>query len=141
MHATQRAIAVNGVTLNVAFAGEANTGPAVLLVHGFPDDHTVWRKQLPALVEAGYRVIAPDMRGCGESELLRERSAYHRDLLVADLCALLDVLGIERVKLVGHDWGAVICWCFAMQHPERIERYLAFSVGHPFAYAHGGLAQ
>ncbi|MBL0074868.1 MAG: alpha/beta fold hydrolase [Rhodocyclaceae bacterium] len=129
---------VNGIEMNVVIAGQ---GPDVLLVHGFPDTHQVWRHQIPALVEAGYRVIAPDTRGCGESQLMSRVADYHIENLIADLAALLDVLKIEKVKLVAHDWGAVIAWQFVMAHPQRVERYLALSVGHPSAYGSGGIGQ
>jgi pimeloyl-ACP methyl ester carboxylesterase len=133
-----RRVRVNGLELNVIIEGE---GPDVLLVHGFPDDHAVWRKQIPALVAAGYRVIAPDTRGCGDSDLPSRVGDYRVDLLVSDLVGLLDALGIEKVRLVAHDWGAVQGWHFAIGHPERVERYIALSVGHPAAYARGGLEQ
>jgi pimeloyl-ACP methyl ester carboxylesterase len=135
---SSRRVRVNGVDLNVVVAGQ---GPDVLLVHGFPDDHTVWRHQIPALVAAGYRVIAPDTRGCGESAMPPEEADYAIDRLVADLLALLDALGVARVRLVAHDWGAVQGWFLALRHPERVERYVAMSVGHPAAYASGGIAQ
>ena len=138
MNSNRRRIRVNGVELNVVVEGQ---GPAVLLVHGFPDDHTVWRHQIPALVAAGYRVVALDTRGCGESEMPPRVTDYAIDQLVADLVALLDALGIAKVRLVGHDWGAVQAWYFALRHPERAERYIALSVGHPHAYATGGIAQ
>jgi len=138
MSFNSRRIVVNGVELNVIVEGE---GPDVLLVHGFPDDHTVWRRQIPALVAAGYRVIAPDTRGCGESAMPAKVAEYSIDRLVADLVGLLDALRIEKVRLVGHDWGAVQGWYLAMRHPERVERYVALSVGHPTAYARGGLMQ
>jgi len=141
MKATLRRVPVNGIELNVLFAGESNSGPTVLLVHGFPDDHSVWRHQVPALVAAGYRVIAPDTRGCGDSQLLPQVSDYRMEKLVADLVGLLDVLGIARVHLVAHDWGAFQGWHLALRHPLRIARYIALSVGHPSAYARGGLAQ
>jgi pimeloyl-ACP methyl ester carboxylesterase len=129
---------VNGIDMNVVIAGE---GPPVLLVHGFPDDHTVWRHQIPALVAAGFRVIAPDTRGCGDTEISRDVASYRIENLVADLAGLLDVLEVDRVRLVAHDWGAVQGWCFAMAHPQRVERYIALSVGHPQAYASGGFWQ
>ncbi len=124
--------------MNVVIAGE---GPDVLLVHGYPDTHRVWRRQIPALVAAGYRVIAPDTRGCGDTEISSRRSDYHIDNLVADLVALLDELGIAKVKLVGHDWGSAICWQLVINHPRRVECYVALSTGHPMAYRRGGLAQ
>jgi pimeloyl-ACP methyl ester carboxylesterase len=133
-----RKIATNGIELDVLVMGE---GPDVLLVHGFPDDRSVWRKQIPTLVAVGYRVIAPDTRGCGESEAPRDRRAYRIQEHVADLAGVLDALGVDKVKLVGHDWGAALCWQFCFAHPERVERYAALSVGHPNAYAKGPLEQ
>ena len=129
---------VNGIDMNVLIAGE---GPEVLLVHGFPDSHAVWRKQIPALVAAGYRVIAPDTRGCGETQISAGVASYRVDNLVADLDVLLDVLGIRKVRLVAHDWGAMICWHYVSAHPERVERYIALSVGHPMVYGRGGFGQ
>src|SRR5512137_1318918 len=133
-----RRVPVNGIDLNVIIEGE---GPDVLLVHGFPDDHAVWRLQIPALVAAGYRVIAPDTRGCGDSDIPSRVREYGCDVLVSDLVGLLDALGIEKVRLVAHDWGAIQGWHFAIRHPERVDRYIALSVGHPAAYARGGLEQ
>lgn len=138
MTSNSRRLRVNDVELNVVIQGD---GPDVLLVHGFPDDHTVWRNQIPALVDAGYRVIALDTRGCGESEIKSRQSDYAIDKLVADLVALLDGLEVAKVRLVGHDWGALQAWCFAMEHPDRVERYIAMSMGHPAAYASAGIAQ
>jgi pimeloyl-ACP methyl ester carboxylesterase len=128
----------NGLNLNVHIQGE---GPPVLLVHGFPDTHAVWHRQIPALVAAGYRVIAPDMRGCGLSDMPPRVADYQLDLLVADVIGLLDTLGIDKVKLVAHDWGAVIGWQLCLRHPQRVQRYVALSVGHPNAYAGAGLMQ
>ena len=133
-----RKMKINGLSMNVLIAGE---GEPVLLVHGFPDTHEVWRKQIPVLIEAGYRVIAPDTRGCGESEPPPGISGYKRELLVEDLRALLDALEIDKVKLVGHDWGAVQGWQLTLKYPERIERYIPLSVGHPTAYSGGGIVQ
>lgn len=131
-------IRTNGITLNVIDVGE---GEPVLLVHGFPDTHQVWRKQIPALLEAGYRVIAPDTRGCGDSDLPTQVKDYKLPVLVADLVGLLDALELDTVKLIGHDWGAVMAWQLALSHPERISQYIALSVGHPDAYARDGIAQ
>lgn len=138
MNLNRRTLVVNGVRLNVIVEGE---GPDVLLVHGFPDDHSVWRHQIPALVAAGYRVIAPDTRGCGDSEIPPSTDDYKVDFLVADLVGILDALGIDKVRLVGHDWGAVQAWQLAIRHPQRVERFIALSVGHPESYATGGFLQ
>lgn len=128
----QRRLHINGFEMNLVDAGQ---GEPVLLVHGFPDDHTVWREQIPALLAAGYRVIAPDLRGCGDSAAPRGRRAYRIATLIDDLTGLLDHLGIDRVRLLAHDWGAVIGWRLCIDRPERVERYMALSVGHPIAYA------
>ncbi len=133
-----RKIRVNGIAMNVVIAGE---GPDVLLVHGFPDTHKVWRHVIPALVSAGYRVIAPDTRGCGGTEMPAEVSAYRIETLVADIVGLLDVLGIKKTRIVAHDWSAVQAWRAVLNYPQRVDRYVALSVGHPTAYSHGGLIQ
>lgn len=138
MKLTTKRIVVNGVGLNVVDVGQ---GPAVLLVHGFPDDHDVWRHQIEPLVQAGYRVIAPDNRGCGQSDVPLRVRDYHIDTLVSDLIGVLNTLNIGTVKLVGHDWGAAISWRLCMLHPERVEKYAALSVGHLTAYARGPLEQ
>lgn len=131
-------ISVNGMEMHVVIEG---TGPDVLLLHGFPDSHAIWREQIPALVAAGYRVIAPDLRGFGQSEMSPRVADYRIDNLVMDVACLLDALGIERVRLVAHDWGAAIGWQFAIHHQHRVERYAALSVGHLTCYATGGLMQ
>lgn len=135
---SSRLINVNGTTLHVKVIGD---GPDVLLVHGFPDDGEVWRKQVPTLLAAGYRVIVPDLRGCGESAMPESVSDYSLDNLVADLIGVLDSVGAEKVRLVAHDWGAVIAWQLCMRHPQRVDRYVALSVGHPNAYAQGSIEQ
>lgn len=131
-------LSVNGLRMHVMSAGE---GPAVLLLHGFPDTHVVWRKQVGPLVRAGYRVIAPDLRGYGQTDAPQAVSAYRTEHLVADMLALLDVMGIQKARVVGHDWGALIGWLLCMAAPQRIEQYVALSVGHPAAFARAGIMQ
>lgn len=133
-----RKIDSQGVALSIRVEG---AGPPVLLLHGFPDDHQVWRHQVPALVSAGYTVIAPDLRGCGRSDMPASVAEYRIECLVADLLAVLDTLGLAQAKVVGHDWGAVLGWQLAIRHPERVECYVALSVGHPNAYASAGFTQ
>jgi pimeloyl-ACP methyl ester carboxylesterase len=135
---SQQWIDSNGLALSVQIEG---SGPPVLLIHGFPDDHQVWRHQIPALVSAGYTVIAPDLRGCGRSDMPLPVADYRIARLVADLVAVLDALHIGQAKVVGHDWGAVLGWQLAIRHPQRVERYVALSVGHPNAYAAAGVEQ
>jgi pimeloyl-ACP methyl ester carboxylesterase len=109
---------VNGIEMNVVIEGK---GPDVLLIRGFPDSHDVWRHQIPALVKAGYRVIAPDLRGFGETTAPPNTADYKLDLLVSDLIGILDTLGVGKVRLVGHDWGSAICWHTCIRHPDRID--------------------
>jgi pimeloyl-ACP methyl ester carboxylesterase len=138
MSITGTRLDVRGLRFNVLVEGE---GPDVLLVHGFPDSNAVWRNQIPALVDAGFRVIAPDLRGFGESTAPRRRNDYQIDEFVEDLIAILDALDVPTVRLVGHDWGAAVGWQTCIRHADRIDRYAALAVGHPSAYAHGGLVQ
>ncbi len=133
-----RRVAVNGLNFHVVVEGD---GPDVLLVHGFPDTHRVWRKQIPALVAAGYRVIAPDNRGCGASDMPGALREYRAERYVSDLVGLLDALQVRKVRLVGHDLGSVVSWLLCMQHPERVDRYMTLSVGHISAYARAPLEQ
>jgi pimeloyl-ACP methyl ester carboxylesterase len=123
-----RRIQGDGVELAVLDEGE---GPAVLLLHGFPDSSHVWRKQVPALVEAGFRVVAPDLRGFGDSDRPEGVESYRMTRIVADVLALLDASGIERAHVVGHDWGAGLAWVLAALVPERVDRLAVLSVGHP----------
>lgn len=123
---------VNGVRLHYV---EAGTGPLVLLLHGFPEFWYEWRLQIPALAAAGFRVVAPDLRGYGQSEKPRGICGYRVEVLVADVVGLIRHLGAERASLVGHDWGGVIAWYFAMLHPERLERLAVLNAPHPAAFA------
>lgn len=133
-----RRIRVNGVELNVY---EAGAGPPILLLHGFPDSNALWRRVMPLMVDGGYRVVAPDLRGFGESEAPVGTRHYRADRVVTDIVQLLDALDIERTHLVAHDWGTVIGWLLAGHHPERFESFTAISVGHPSAYARAGWEQ
>jgi pimeloyl-ACP methyl ester carboxylesterase len=126
----RRRVPGDGIELDVLDEGE---GPPVLLVHGFPDSSHLWRGQVPALTGAGLRVIAPDMRGFGASDRPDAVEAYGIGRAVADLVGVLDALGVEHARVVGHDWGAAVAWLFAAIHPGRVERLVALSVGHPAA--------
>jgi pimeloyl-ACP methyl ester carboxylesterase len=128
----------DGVTLAVRDDGH---GRPVLLLHGFPDSSYLWRHQVPALVEAGMRAIAPDLRGFGESEKPEGVEQYRIARSVADMLAVLDALGIERAVVVGHDWGAVVGWALAALAPDRVERLVAMSVGHPNALRERSIEQ
>ena len=121
-------IAAHGVTLAVQDEG---TGPAVLLLHCFPDSARLWRHQVPALVDAGLRAIAPDLRGFGESDRPEAIEDYSIGRSVADMSDVLDALGVERAHVVGHDWGAGLAWALAAFVPDRVDRLVVMSVGHP----------
>jgi pimeloyl-ACP methyl ester carboxylesterase len=118
----------DGVELAVADEGD---GPAVLLIHGFPDSSHLWRHQVRALVDAGYRAIAPDLRGFGESDRPAEVEAYRIRHSVTDMVAVLDALEVERAHVVCHDWGAAVGWGLAALAGERVDRFASLSVGHP----------
>ncbi len=129
---------VNGIRMHATTTGQ---GPTVLLLHGFPDTHIVWRKQVGVLAAAGFRVLAPDLRGYGRTDAPGGIMDYTLEKLRADVLGLLDALKIDKVSLVGHDWGALIGWQLAALAPQRIERFVALSVGHPTAIARSGLLQ
>ncbi len=119
---------VGGVSLSVIDEG---SGPAVLLLHGFPDRASMWSRQIAHLVAQGFRVIAPDLRGYGDSDKPVGVENYRMHLLVGDVTGLLDALGVEKAHVVGHDWGASLAWNVAAAVPERVERLVVLSVGHP----------
>src|SRR5262245_52074341 len=123
-----RRIQGDGVELAVLDEGD---GPPVLLLHGFPDSSRLWRNQVPALVRAGYRAIAPDLRGFGESDRPEAAEDYAIARSVADVLAILDALEVPRANVVGHDWGAALAWLVAAFAPDRVERLVVLSVGHP----------
>jgi epoxide hydrolase 4 len=110
---------------------EAGEGPLVLLLHGFPQFWYQWRQQIPALVEAGFRVVAPDMRGYNLSDKPPELRAYRVELLARDVERLILACGEGTAALVGHDWGAIAAWIAAMRHPERVEKLAILNVPHP----------
>jgi pimeloyl-ACP methyl ester carboxylesterase len=120
-----------GVRLHYVEAGD---GPLVVLLHGFPEFWYSWRSQIPALAEAGLRVVAPDMRGYNLSDKPRGAKAYAIETLARDVARLLDVCGAERACVVGHDWGAVVAWWFAMLYPERLDRLAILNVPHPLKF-------
>ena len=123
-------ISTNGIRLHTVMAGPQSGHPVVLL-HGFPETWRCWIRQLPALVEAGCRVIVPDQRGYNLSDKPKGIKNYRISLLVDDIVGLVDALGYEKVNLVGHDWGANIAWILASKYPERLHRLSIMNVPHP----------
>lgn len=123
-------IETNGIRLHVVTAGPKD-GKPVLLLHGFPEFWAGWRHQIPALVQAGFRVIAPDQRGYNLSDVPKDVSAYALPQLGLDMIGLLDHFGIDQVNLVGHDWGAAVAWGLAITFPQRVRRLVILNVPHP----------
>jgi pimeloyl-ACP methyl ester carboxylesterase len=111
--------------MHVAEQGE---GPAIILCHGFPETWYSWRHQLQSLSDAGYRVIAPDMRGYGQTDQPDPIHCYTILHLVGDMVGLLDALHLDTVIIVGHDWGAVVAWHAALLRPDRFRAVAALSV-------------
>lgn len=120
-------VRTNGIRMAVFEQGE---GPAVIMVHGFPELAYSWRHQMPALANAGFRAIAPDMRGYGQTDGPSGVDQYCMSELIADLVGLLDALELERAVFVGHDWGALILWHMAMLAPDRIEKLIVLNIPH-----------
>jgi pimeloyl-ACP methyl ester carboxylesterase len=129
---------VDGVGIEYEVTGD---GPPVVLLHGFPDSGRLWRHQVPALADAGFKVIVPDMRGYGRSDKPTEVEAYRMDVLVGDVLAVMSAAGAERAHVVGHDWGAGVAWATALMAAERVERLVALSVGHPATFFADGFEQ
>lgn len=107
---------------------ETGDGPPVILIHGFPELAFSWRHQLPALARAGYRAIAPDMRGYGGTDKPRPVAEYTIQKLIGDVTGLMDALQIERALIVGHDWGALVGWQMCLLAPERMAGYVALNI-------------
>ncbi len=122
---SERRLDINGIELHVLEQGE---GPLVVLCHGFPELAFSWRHQLSALSAAGFRVVAPDMRGYGQSSAPAQIESYDVVTLCGDLCGLLDVLGEESAVFIGHDWGANVVWQLSVLHPERVTAVAGLSV-------------
>ncbi len=115
----------DGIELSVRDEG---AGPMVVLCHGFPELAFSWRHQIPALTAAGYRVMAPDMRGYGASSIPARVEDYDVLSLCLDMCGLLDAAGEQDAVFVGHDWGANVAWWMAVIHPDRVRAVAGLSV-------------
>lgn len=122
---THRMIETNGVRLHVAEMGQ---GPLVILVHGFPECWYSWRHQLPALANAGFRAVAPDLRGYGQSDRPQQPDSYTIIDDIGDIVGLIDALGAKDAAIVGHDIGATIAWEAALLRPDRFRAVVALSV-------------
>lgn len=128
----QRLALATGVALDVWTAGDP-ANPPILFLHGFPESHRTWRHQMAALADR-YFCIAPDQRGYAGSDKPQDVSAYKVPVLVADVLALADALGIASFTLVGHDWGGAIAWATALRAPNRVARLIQCNAAHPYVF-------
>lgn len=124
-----RSVRVGDVVLHVAEAGE---GAPLVLLHGWPQHWWCWRKVIPTLAER-YHVIAPDLRGWGWSEA--PPGSYDKRTFAEDIRGLLDAEGIERARVIGHDWGGYTAFLLALEHPERVERMVTLDIPPPWRSA------
>jgi pimeloyl-ACP methyl ester carboxylesterase len=122
---------VGGVGIDYQVTGQ---GRPVVLLHGFPDSGRLWRHQVPALAEAGFQVIVPDLRGYGRSGKPPAVEAYSLPLLAADVQAILAQQEIARAHVAGHDWGAALAWALASLAPGNVDHLVALSVGNPVTF-------
>ncbi|MEO1058206.1 MAG: alpha/beta hydrolase [Actinomycetota bacterium] len=129
-HVQLSRVPIGDVELHVASAGD---GPPVLLLHGFPEFWYGFRNQIRPLVEAGYRVIAPDLRGFNLSDKPAEIGSYRMDVVAADIARLIDrLVPDESVSVVSHDWGTTVAWLYVMQHQARVRRFAALAGPEPW---------
>lgn len=127
MSPSRHSAKINGIRLSWLEMGE---GPVVVLCHGFPELAISWRKQMPALAAAGYRAVAPDMRGFGETDAPEDIGAYTLFHLVGDVIGLIDHLGAATAVVVGHDWGAPVAWHCGLFRPDRVRAVAGLSIVH-----------
>src|SRR4051812_5503709 len=138
--AVMRVMGDGGVGIEVFVDGPEDGSP-VLFMHGWPDSHDLWRHQVAALSEAGFRTIAPDLRGFGASDKPTNVDDYALKSTVVDMLAVLGALGIDKTAVVAHDWGAAAAWGLAAFVPDKVDRLAALSVGHPSAFRDAGFEQ
>ena len=132
MTAVARRVRANGLSFTVDELGDGDA--VAICLHGFPESRVSWRSQLPMLAAAGYRAIAPDLRGYGGSDRPKDREAYHIDCLVDDVAALFDAFGARRRLLIGHDWGGLIAWVYAMRPPRPLDGLIVMNAPHPAVF-------
>jgi pimeloyl-ACP methyl ester carboxylesterase len=123
----RRAVEANGIHLHIAERGD---GPVVVLCHGFPESRYSWRHQLAALSAAGFRAVAPDMRGYGQSDRPDAIDQYTLLHLVGDMVGLVDALGVDQAAIAGHDWRAPVAWHSALLRPDRFRAVIGLSMSH-----------
>src|SRR3979411_703914 len=144
--AEESAAALSGTNVREGYADigdvrlhyvEAGEGPLIILLHGFPEFWYGWRMQIEPLAAAGYRVVAPDMRGYNLSSRPEGVQAYDMDRLTADIRGLIQERGAQSARLVGHDWGGSVAWATAMKYPEVVDRLAILNAAHPRKLSQG----
>ncbi|MBC7855406.1 MAG: alpha/beta hydrolase [Pirellulaceae bacterium] len=130
-NSTGSIVSATSVHLHVDEAGQ---GDPVVLLHGFPEFSYCWRHQMPALAAAGFRAVAPDLRGYNLSDRPLGVGNYRANYLVEDIAALIRNLANGKAHVVGHDWGGVLAWRLAAKHPELVEKLAVLNAPHPAAY-------
>jgi pimeloyl-ACP methyl ester carboxylesterase len=122
----------DGLRFDVTDVGPTDR-EVVVLLHGYPETRSSWDRVTPYLIDAGYRVLAPDQRGYSPGARPRGRRAYRLECLVADVVALIDTVGVDRVHLMGHDWGGAVSWAMAAWYPDRLSTMTSLTTPHPRA--------
>ena len=125
-------VQANQLEFNVATAGSGDR--LVLCLHGFPESSLSWRHQMAPLAHAGYRVWAPDLRGYGETTRPENLDSYHLEAILEDVAALIEASNLSRVILIGHDWGGIIAWYYAMRRPGKLEALIILNAPHPACF-------
>jgi pimeloyl-ACP methyl ester carboxylesterase len=126
-----RIVATSGAQLHIV---EAGSGPLVVMLHGFPESWYSWRNQIGPLADAGFHVIAPDLRGYNESSKPQHVDAYRIPVIVQDIVELIEQHGGSCI-LVGHDWGGIAAWFRAMTRPALVSRLVVMNAPHPVPFS------
>ena len=113
---------------------ESGSGPLVVLLHGFPEFWYSWRRQMPALASAGFRAVAPDLRGFNDSPRPRDVASYRLTHVITDVAELIERLGGQPCVLVGHDWGGLVAWYVAMSRPDLVRKLVVLNIPHPVPF-------
>lgn len=126
-----KTVLVNGINIHYVTQG---TGPLLLLLHGFPESWHTWRHQIGPLSKH-FKVVAPDLRGYGESDKPQNIADYKGEILAQDIVSLIKSLGHEKAHIVGHDWGGSVAWRTALNHPDKVDRLVVINSPHPVTFA------
>jgi pimeloyl-ACP methyl ester carboxylesterase len=132
-HFNQQKVQLNGLTFNLVHEGPPEA-PLIVLLHGFPECWLTWESQIQPLVDAGYRVIAPDQRGYNQTDKPKHIDDYRIDVLASDVEAIRQWANADKFHLVGHDWGAAVAWWYGMHHSDKLHSMTVINVPHPLVF-------